>query len=151
MFNDYQPLHNTLPPFVNTFEVAAYRMWPGSVLRQNPLQMASASPKEIEQPLQLPSSDACVSEASASPSASPSISASETPAPDDGATRHQRDQLLMNLRREGHSYKDIKRIGRFTEAESTLRGRYRAMSKEKSKRVRKPTWQAHDVCSCIYP
>ena len=43
------------------------------------------------------------------------------------------------------SYKDIRREGGFTEAESTLRGRYRTLTKDKAERVRKPEWEDNDV------
>lgn len=43
------------------------------------------------------------------------------------------------------SYKDIRKAGNFTEAESTLRGRYRTLTKEKEARVRKPEWQVEDI------
>ena len=63
---------------------------------------------------------------------------------DDGYVK-RRDKMLIDLRRKGHSYKEIKRLGRFKEAESTLRGRLRTLTKEKSERVRKPKWSRHDV------
>ena len=56
-----------------------------------------------------------------------------------------RDQFLVDQRRKGTSYGDIKRLGGFSEAESTLRGRYRVLVKQKSDRVRKPEWSAKDV------
>ena len=59
--------------------------------------------------------------------------------------RHQRDELLVEMRRNGHAYKAIKRLGRFKEAESTLRGRVRMLTKQKSERVRRPQWKANDV------
>ncbi|KAF2172919.1 hypothetical protein M409DRAFT_16874 [Zasmidium cellare ATCC 36951] len=59
--------------------------------------------------------------------------------------RRERDRYLLKMREKGYSYKDIKRRGRFTEAESTLRGRVRVMTKHKSQRVRKPVWKANDI------
>ncbi|KAJ6015392.1 hypothetical protein N7540_009983 [Penicillium herquei] len=56
-----------------------------------------------------------------------------------------RNSLLVEWKRSGLSYKDIKRIGKFKEAESTLRGRYRTLTKAKEQRVRKPKWQDKDV------
>ena len=56
-----------------------------------------------------------------------------------------RDAFLVNGKRRGLSYKDIKRIGGFKEAESTLRGRFRTLTKSKEQRVRKPQWQEKDV------
>lgn len=81
----------------------------------------------------------------------------ETPArsittqPDSTATagaahRLTRDAFLLEHRRAGISYKEIKRRGRFREAESTLRGRVRVLTKEKWQRVRKPEWFDDDVC-----
>lgn len=59
--------------------------------------------------------------------------------------RSIRDDQLLEMRREGLSYKEIKRIGGFREAESTLRGRVRTLTKNKHERVRKPEWKARDV------
>ncbi|CAD0090831.1 unnamed protein product [Aureobasidium mustum] len=61
-------------------------------------------------------------------------------------TRNDRDEYLQEARRRGLSYKEIKRRGGFTEAESTLRGRIRILSKPKEMRVRKPQWNRSDVC-----
>lgn len=56
-----------------------------------------------------------------------------------------RNALLIEWKRRGLSYKDIKLRGGFKEAESTLRGRYRTLTKSKEQRVRKPQWQPRDV------
>ena len=56
-----------------------------------------------------------------------------------------KDQLLLHLKRQGYSYKEIKAIGGFTEAESTLRGRVRTLTKPKEARVRKPEWGDREV------
>ena len=56
-----------------------------------------------------------------------------------------RDELLIECRRRGMSYKEIKSAHNFTEAESTLRGRHRTLTKEKKDRVRKPEWTRNDV------
>ena len=60
-------------------------------------------------------------------------------------SRSERDQLLLDLRSQGYSYKEIKRMGTFTEAESTLRGRVRVLTKPKGERVRSPVWHPKDV------
>jgi hypothetical protein len=62
-------------------------------------------------------------------------------------SRDSRDDLLVELRRRGLPYREIKTQGGYTEAESTLRGRFRTLTKEKSDRVRKPQWQHEDVSS----
>ena len=41
--------------------------------------------------------------------------------------------------------KEIKEKGKFLEAESTLRGRYRALTKPMQERVRRPEWKPIDV------
>lgn len=64
---------------------------------------------------------------------------------DEAHHRRDRDRYLLKMREKGLSYKEIKRRGRFTEAESTLRGRVRVMTKHKSERVRKPVWTENDV------
>ncbi|KAJ5310676.1 uncharacterized protein N7443_003137 [Penicillium atrosanguineum] len=56
-----------------------------------------------------------------------------------------RDALLIEWKRRGLSYKDIKHIGGFKEAESTLRGRFRTLTKAKEQRVRKPKWTETDI------
>lgn len=65
-------------------------------------------------------------------------------------TRNTRDEYLQEARRRGLSYKEIKRRGGFTEAESTLRGRIRILSKPKEMRVRKPQWNHSDVSSSAF-
>ncbi|KGO45952.1 hypothetical protein PEXP_018320 [Penicillium expansum] len=57
----------------------------------------------------------------------------------------ERNTFLIDCKRRGLSYKDIKRVGGFKEAESTLRGRYRTLTKSKDQRVRKPKWQDKDL------
>ncbi|KAK4083631.1 uncharacterized protein Triagg1_1293 [Trichoderma aggressivum f. europaeum] len=59
--------------------------------------------------------------------------------------RAEKDLFLIESRRQNISYKDIKRLGNFAEAESTLRGRYRTLTKEKKDRVRDPKWTDIDV------
>ncbi|KAJ5626139.1 hypothetical protein N7510_002448 [Penicillium lagena] len=56
-----------------------------------------------------------------------------------------RNAFLIDWKRRGLSYKDIKRLGGFKEAESTLRGRFRTLTKAKEQRVRKPKWHKEDV------
>jgi hypothetical protein len=60
--------------------------------------------------------------------------------------RDTKNAFLIECKRRGLSYKDIKRIGGFKEAESTLRGRFRTLTKSKEQRVRKPQWHENDVC-----
>ncbi|KAI9738130.1 MAG: hypothetical protein M1818_005559 [Claussenomyces sp. TS43310] len=59
--------------------------------------------------------------------------------------RESKDDFLVRSKLAGMSYKDIRRQGGFTEAESTLRGRFRTLTKEKEERVRRPTWQENDI------
>lgn len=61
------------------------------------------------------------------------------------SSRSNRDKYLLDMREKGFTYRDIKRQGRFHEAESTLRGRVRVLTKDKSERVRKPEWSENDV------
>ncbi|KYG41683.1 hypothetical protein M433DRAFT_137840 [Acidomyces richmondensis BFW] len=55
------------------------------------------------------------------------------------------NQALIRMRNEGISYKEIRRRLNLREAESTLRGRVRMLTKDKSERVRKPTWSPNDL------
>ncbi|CAK47031.1 hypothetical protein CBS115989_10557 [Aspergillus niger] len=59
--------------------------------------------------------------------------------------RDKRNAFLIECKPRGLSYKDIKRIGGFKEAESTLRGRFRTLTKSKEQRVRKPQWHQNDI------
>ncbi|KAM3419156.1 hypothetical protein BST61_g5100 [Cercospora zeina] len=63
----------------------------------------------------------------------------------DAHARRNRDKYLLKMRNEGFSYKEIKRMGNFREAESTLRGRVRVLTKDKNDRVRRPEWTVDDV------
>ena len=56
-----------------------------------------------------------------------------------------KDQILLRGKEAGLTYREIKEQGNFTEAESTLRGRYRILTKEKNHRVRRPQWTDNDV------
>ena len=59
--------------------------------------------------------------------------------------RDAKDDFLVRSKLAGISYKDIRRQGKFIEAESTLRGRFRTLTKHKTARVRKPEWDDNDV------
>lgn len=61
------------------------------------------------------------------------------------ARRNSKDGFLIRSKLSGMSYREIKVKGRFKEAESTLRGRFRTLTKRKEQRVRKPQWQEMDV------
>lgn len=56
-----------------------------------------------------------------------------------------KDELLVRCKGQGMSYKQIKELGGFEEAESTLRGRYRALTKPREARLRKPEWGEREV------
>jgi hypothetical protein len=101
-----------------------------------PLQPATAAPQEIGRPISQQSDRVL--------SVVPTMQSRHMAEEEDGYVK-RRDKMLIDLRRKGHSYKEIKRLGRFKEAESTLRGRLRTLTKEKSERVRKPKWSRHDV------
>ncbi len=59
--------------------------------------------------------------------------------------RDTNDDFLVKCRLAGMTYKEIRKQGKFAEAESTLRGRFRVLTKHKSARVRKPKWEENDV------
>ncbi|KAI7237128.1 hypothetical protein KC330_g3362 [Hortaea werneckii] len=72
-------------------------------------------------------------------------SSSRSNASMDSAARHKwEDELLFREWKKGTPYRRIKAIGRFKVAESTLRGRIRTMTKDKSERVRRPEWTSED-------
>ncbi|KAI8938016.1 hypothetical protein NX059_005689 [Plenodomus lindquistii] len=60
--------------------------------------------------------------------------------------RQRNDDLLIKGKLEGLTYRDIrKKMLGDKPAESTLRGRYRALTKPRKDRVRKPVWHRRDV------
>ena len=59
--------------------------------------------------------------------------------------RRAKDEFLIESKQKGMTYKQIRLAGGFTEAESTLRGRYRTLTKSREARVRKPEWSTRDV------
>ncbi|GKT52738.1 hypothetical protein ColTof4_14237 [Colletotrichum tofieldiae] len=63
----------------------------------------------------------------------------------DLAERSAKDEYLLKAKQEGLTYREIRVKGNFTEAESTLRGRYRTLTKSKEARVRKPEWTDKDI------
>ena len=65
--------------------------------------------------------------------------------PADSCAREAKDEFLVKSKLSGMSYKDIKIAGQFSEAESTLRGRFRALTKPKDSRLRRPQWTGPDV------
>lgn len=58
---------------------------------------------------------------------------------------NEMDKKLVEWRNAGMSYKEIMAKGDFGLEESTLRGRYRTLTKSKDKRLRKPCWPEHAV------
>lgn len=74
-------------------------------------------------------------------------------AADDSTTqpRSEKDEFLVQSKLAGMTYKEIRKKGGFTEAESTLRGRFRTLTKPKEARVRKPEFQEIDVSTCSGP
>ncbi|KAH8673542.1 hypothetical protein BX600DRAFT_433163 [Xylariales sp. PMI_506] len=59
--------------------------------------------------------------------------------------RSKRDEFLVKSKLAGMTYREIREKGNFAEAESTLRGRFRTLTKHKEARVRKPEWQDKDI------
>ncbi|KAG5948711.1 hypothetical protein E4U60_001064 [Claviceps pazoutovae] len=54
------------------------------------------------------------------------------------------EKLLKKGRRQGIAYQDLRVKHRFDVSESTLRGRYRNLTKSRSERPREPQWTEHD-------
>ncbi|OAA56430.1 hypothetical protein ISF_07498 [Cordyceps fumosorosea ARSEF 2679] len=69
----------------------------------------------------------------------------------DNNDKDAQNAFLIEARAKGMSYKEIKTKGGFSEAESTLRGRHRMLTKDKESRVRKPEWTETDVSSPAKP
>jgi hypothetical protein len=60
-------------------------------------------------------------------------------------TRKADDAILLRGKRDGLTYKEVSKKMHTKCAESTLRGRYRALTKARQDRVRKPVWGETDV------
>jgi hypothetical protein len=79
----------------------------------------------------------------ATPSQTTTVSSSRP-----GQRDTSKDDYLVRCKAQGMSYKQIKESGGFAEAESTLRGRYRALTKPKEARLRRPDWGVREVSAC---
>jgi hypothetical protein len=62
----------------------------------------------------------------------------------DAVRRTWEDEFILHGRELKWTFKQIKQKGGFTCAESTLRGRYRSLTKCKNERVRRPIWKPRD-------
>lgn len=78
------------------------------------------------------------------PAPSPRLALPSSPSPPNRQLT-EKDELLVQYKEAGMGYKEIKQLGGFSEAVSTLRGRYRTITKPKEARVRKPAWTDRDV------
>lgn len=67
------------------------------------------------------------------------------------AQRREDDAILLEGKRNGLTYKDIRKKMHKKCAESTLRGRYRSLTKARQDRVRKPVWRQKDVSLLVRP
>jgi hypothetical protein len=68
---------------------------------------------------------------------------------DTHALRENDDKILLEGKRNGLTYKQIGKRMHKQCAESTLRGRYRSLTKARKDRVRKPVWKQVDVSHAI--
>ncbi|KAF6808300.1 hypothetical protein CSOJ01_07623 [Colletotrichum sojae] len=98
-----------------------------------PRRMLSSDPKPESRPSKQPKS--C-------PTAQASTALSDFA---ERAERSAKDEYLLKAKAEGLTYREIRAKGGFSEAESTLRGRYRTLTKSKEERVRKPEWTDTDI------
>ena len=64
---------------------------------------------------------------------------------DEKEQRAADDETLLQMKQDGYTYKDIRKALRRKVAESTLRGRYRSLTKPRKQRVRAPKWTEIDV------
>ncbi|KAF2270924.1 hypothetical protein CC78DRAFT_610973 [Lojkania enalia] len=65
--------------------------------------------------------------------------------PSTSRQRKFEDDILLEGKRAGLTYKEIRKKMKTKVAESTLRGRYRSLTKARRDRVRKPVWTDEDV------
>jgi hypothetical protein len=68
----------------------------------------------------------------------------------DLSDRMSKDEFLVRQKQLGMTYREIRRMGGFVEAESTLRGRYRTLTKSREARVRRPEWSEKDVSCRVF-
>jgi hypothetical protein len=61
------------------------------------------------------------------------------------AQRKADDEILLQGKKNNLTYKEIRKKMHAKCAESTLRGRYRSLTKDRRDRVRKPVWREKDV------
>ncbi|TQV94460.1 hypothetical protein IF1G_06471 [Cordyceps javanica] len=108
----------------------------GGSSRNSPSAGTSVAPSVDDSDSNYPASSAQSSQPSRLPS--PTLSDNHKDA---------QNAFLIDARAKGMSYKEIRVKGGFTEAESTLRGRHRMLTKDKESRVRKPEWTETDVSS----
>jgi hypothetical protein len=80
----------------------------------------------------------------ASKSAESQLGADEVEEANNARRRKEEDAFIISMRKQGMKFKDIMKLGGFTLAESTIRGRYRMLTKPKHERVRKPIWRKRD-------
>jgi hypothetical protein len=73
-------------------------------------------------------------------------------APESSETQRQKeDKLLLEGKAAGKTYKEIRLEMDSRVAESTLRGRFRSLTKPRRERVRKPVWRGDDVSFALFP
>ncbi|KAI8721249.1 hypothetical protein NCS52_00572100 [Fusarium sp. LHS14.1] len=65
--------------------------------------------------------------------------------PPDLNDRASKDRYLLDRRADGYTYREIQQAGGFEEAEPTLRGRWRTLTKDPQHRLRSPTWTHNDI------
>ncbi|KAJ8112937.1 hypothetical protein OPT61_g4823 [Boeremia exigua] len=61
------------------------------------------------------------------------------------AQRTRDDETLLQMKQDGYTYKDIRKALNRKVAESTLRGRYRSLTKPRKDRLRAPKWTDNDI------
>ena len=59
------------------------------------------------------------------------------------------NEFLVQSRLSGMSYKEIRESGNFQISESTLRGRFRSLTKAPQSRLRRPRWSEKDVSQSV--
>jgi hypothetical protein len=115
-------------------------------IRTRPFQRTPHSPPSS--PLEVPSYlDSSIDASPPSTSEVPPLNHSQNKSTSEPRKTRDDDKFILACRGKGMSYKDIREKGGFTVAESTLRGRFRSLTKHRHERVRKPWWTTADVSS----
>ncbi|KAG0135066.1 hypothetical protein HOY82DRAFT_632824 [Tuber indicum] len=136
-FNYFSPPENPVATPQYTYSPPP----PLQALEYQPCALPEPEPQTQPPPPPLPPPPPSPSPPPAKSSTNPSPEHNRLPK----TTHTAQNALLLHWRSQGVSYKTIRTRLNLTEAESTLRGRLRTLTKPKCERLRRPQWLPEDV------